>query len=197
MTTTTTLTTRLLSLGLDTDQAELTSSYINLLMRVNRKISLTSVNSFDPWFVSHVEDSIKAYKYFNALSPRYFIDSGSGNGLPGVIFAILSDLPFTLCDVDAKKCEFLKTAVFRLGLKGKVHCGPIEDLAKDLKEGTCFVYRGLGPDHFLEKQFELAGQADHFRFVSSTQPDLFKGSTRQKYKLSDKSERFLEVSQGK
>ena len=180
MTTSTTLTTRLLSLGLSADQAELTSSYINLLLRVNRKISLTSVNSFDSWFVSHIEDSIRAYEYFKALKSHSFIDSGSGNGLPGVIFAILSDLPFVLCDVDAKKCEFLKTVVFRLGLKGRVHCGPIESLADNLSEGVCFVYRGLGPDHFLEKQFELASQATHFRFVSSTQSDLFKGSTRKK-----------------
>lgn len=188
------LTTRLSELDLDADKVELISQYVELLLKVNRRISLTHVADFHTWFISHVEDSVLAYKVFNKLGAEYFIDSGSGNGLPGIIFAILSGKPFTLCDVDAKKCEFLKTACHRLKLNGEVYCGPIENLAMSKQDRLCFVYRGLGPEHFLANQFRLAPDAGHFRFISAGQSTLFEGSTVGKYALSDESERFLEIS---
>ncbi len=188
------LTTRLSELDLQADHVELIAQYVELLLKVNKRISLTRVADFHTWFISHVEDSVRAYRVFEALKAEYFIDSGSGNGLPGVIFGILSGKPFTLCDVDVRKCEFLKTACYRLKLPGKVYCGPIEDLANTQEDRLCFVYRGLGPDHFLVNQYALAPQAGHFRFISSDQESLFKGSKVEEYKLSDESSRFLEIS---
>ncbi len=180
-------------MGLDLDKAERISQYIELLLKVNKRISLTRVADFHTWFISHIEDSIKAYSVFESLGAGYFIDSGSGNGLPGVIFAILSDLPFTLCDVDSKKCEFLKTACYRLGLRGEVYCGPIGDLAMIKQDDLYFIYRGLGPEDFLVNQFKLSPGSGHFRFISRDQSPLFPGSTVEKYQLSDESMRYLEV----
>ncbi len=181
-------------LNLPLEQERLIIHYIEFLLKVNKKMSLTSFSNFETWFVSHIEDSVKAYKIFKLLGAEYFIDSGSGNGLPGVIFAILSGTPFTLCDVDGRKCEFLRTVCHRLNLPGKVYCGPIKDLASEFRERLYFIYRGLGPGDVLVNQYRLAPNAGHFRFMSGNQSQLFKGSLVETYQLSDKSFRFLEVS---
>ncbi len=194
MTTKNILITRISELNLFPEQAELIVNYVEFLLKVNKKISLTSITNFQTWFVSHIEDSVKAYRVFRGFKAKYFIDSGSGNGLPGVIFAILSGVPFTLCDVDARKCEFLRTICYRLGLSGEVYCGPIKDLVGEFKERLYFIYRGLGPEELLVNQYRLAPSAGHFRFISENQRRLFKGSLVKKYELSDKSLRFLEIS---
>lgn len=167
--------------------------YVDYLLKVNKKVSLTRVGEFDTWFTAHVEDSIKSYSYFKALNLESFVDCGSGNGLPGIIFAILSELPFTLCDVDLRKCEFLKSAVYKLKLNGSVFCGPVDDLPLQSTNKHAFVYRGLGPDPILAEHFKKRTNNSHFRFISSEQTSLFEGSKRENYILSDKSIRELEI----
>lgn len=187
------LNTRLSELSLMDRQNTQIYEYVDYLLKVNKKVSLTRVGDFDSWFTAHVEDSIKSYSHFRALNLESFVDCGSGNGLPGVIFAILSGLPFTLCDIDQRKCEFLKSAIYKLKLKGAVFCGPIDDLPVENTNNHAFIYRGLGPDPVLLEHFKKRRKNTHFRFVSSGQTSLFEGSQREKYILSDKSLRELEI----
>lgn len=176
-------------------QATQITTYVEYLLKVNKSVSLTRVVDFDSWFTSHVEDSILAFNEFKPLDFSGFIDCGSGNGLPGVIFGILSELPFTLCDVDLRKCEFLKSAVYKLNLKGKVFSRPVIEFNPPTGGASfCYVYRGLGPDSVLLENFEARKANAHFRLVSEQQSSLFPNSMRKKYLLSDKSLREIEVS---
>jgi 16S rRNA G527 N7-methylase RsmG len=162
---------------------------------VNKRVSLTRVGDFDAWFTNHVEDSILCFEFFKGHGVTEFVDCGSGNGLPGIIFAILSDLPFTLCDVDLRKCEFLRSAIFKLGLNGEVFSRPIIEFVPPSDGGDfCYVYRGLGPDKVLLENFKAHSLNSHFRLVSGQQTSLFKDSERKKYLLSDKSSREIEIS---
>jgi len=183
----------LLSL-LDRQSIQITT-YVEYLLKVNKSVSLTRVGDFETWFTNHVEDSIVCYNQFKDKGFSEFIDCGSGNGLPGIIFAILSDLPFTLCDVDQRKCEFLKSAIFKLGLNGKVFNRPVIDFTPPFNDRNfCYVYRGLGPDNILIENFMSNKNCSHFRLVSDQQTSLFEGSKRIKYFLSDKSHREIELS---
>lgn len=188
------LNTRLSRLSLMDRQATQISTYIEYLVRANKRISLTRLGEFEDWFVNHVEDSVKAYDLFKDLPLDSFVDCGSGNGLPGIIFGILSNKPFVLCDVDQRKCEFLKSIVFKLKLSAKVFPKPISKFKTPNKGKTCFVYRGLGPDSILVENFKLNPKSLHFRFVSSNQTSLFAASKRENYFLSDKSSREIEIS---
>jgi len=171
------------------------TTYVEYLLKVNKSVSLTRVGDFESWFTNHVEDSILAFNEFKPLGFDSFVDCGSGNGLPGVIFGVLSGLPFTLCDVDLRKCEFLKSVVYKLGLEGEVFSSPIVEFEPSFDNSSfCYVYRGLGPDTVLSENFNLRKTNAHFRLVSEQQSSLFSGSIRKKYFLSDKSLREIEIS---
>ena len=58
-------------------------------------------------------------------------DAGSGGGLPALPLCVKWPASsWVLNDVSAKKCDFLEWAVLRLGLKAKVHNGPVEKAAE-------------------------------------------------------------------
>lgn len=176
-------------------QAIQITTYVEYLLKVNKRVSLTKVGDFDSWFTNHVEDSLLAFKSFDACSFTGFVDCGSGNGLPGILFGILSDLPFTLCDVDLRKCEFLKSVIYKLALKGEVFDRPVLEFSPPSENPDfCYVYRGLGPDRVLLENFEARPRNAHFRLVSELQTSLFPNSERKKYFLSDKSFREIELS---
>lgn len=186
---------RLSLLSLLDRQSTQIHTYVEYLLKVNERVSLTRVGDFDEWFTNHIEDSILSYNEFRKYEFRGFIDCGSGNGLPGVIYGILSGLPFTLCDVDLRKCEFLKAAIYKLGLEGEVFPRPVIEFSPEtLDKSFCYVYRGLGPDRVLSENFSSRSENAHFRMVSESQTSLFTNSKRERYFLSDKSLRELEIS---
>jgi|GEM_PF-3232370 len=186
---------RLSSLNLMDRQASQITTYVEYLLKVNKRVSLTRVGDFDEWFTNHVEDAVLSYEIFAKGEFQEFIDCGSGNGLPGVVYAILSGLPFTLCDVDLRKCEFLKSVIYKLDLPGQVFPRPVIEFTPPVQNKKfCYVYRGLGPDPILSENFAKRSCSAHFRMVSTSQNSLFAGSHRKKYFLSDKSLRELEIS---
>lgn len=183
----------LISSNIDQMDAQSIQTYMNTLEKVNKKIKLTS---FSPsWVTDHLEDCIQSYGVFIELQAKFFIDCGSGNGLPGIIYGILSKLPFILCDTDQRKCEFLKMLIYRLKLNGLVFNKSLLELEKKNfpEKETAFVYRGLGPDNLLIQSSQIFSKSMHFRMKSSAQPSLFPESETKKYQLSDKSHREIEI----
>lgn len=182
------------SLGLPREKEERLAKYTSFLLKANKKISLTQADNIETWFINHVEDAVRAYSHFETLNLDEFLDCGSGNGIPGLIFAILSEKKAVLCDVDQRKTEFLKAAAFKSGVKDcGVYCGSLLDVAGFSSSSSCIVYRGLGPNKLLVDNFELRPRARHFRFVSLEQSSIFTGSKREKYQLSDNSFREIEI----
>lgn len=96
-------------------QAQL-SSYLDLLVRWNQKISLTSEKTRREILRRHIFDSLQ---YARALSPDdRVVDIGSGAGFPGIPLKIIFPrLKMTLVESQRKRCSFLFAVVQNLGLQ--------------------------------------------------------------------------------
>lgn len=88
--------------------------YLNLLERWNKTYNLTAVRNADEMLIRHIMDSLAIIPW---LTGKYFIDVGSGAGLPGVPLAIsLPDCHFTLLDSLGKRTRFLQQVQHQLKL---------------------------------------------------------------------------------
>lgn len=88
------------------------------LLKFNGKLNLISRNTERDADEAHFADSILAFRALQGvdLGPQVY-DLGSGNGLPGVLFAILDEnREYVLIESDSRKVEFLKHVVYTLGL---------------------------------------------------------------------------------
>lgn len=141
--------------------------YADLLKKFNKSINLISRKDMDRLFERHIDDGVlshHAYLNNTRVSSEYPIyDLGSGNGVPGFIWAILCpDKTFYLVDTDERKCEFLKTAANRLDMANlKVINSSFYELKPEPKAE--YLCRGLmsisdffkddNPFYFLEGYF--------------------------------------------
>lgn len=121
--------------------------YFSELMRFNKTINLISNKSEAYADAIHFADSILAckavHKNINKDVPLY--DLGSGNGFPGLIYAILyPEQSVVLVDSDQRKCEFLKHTINAMELKNAtVKNFKIERMALDsIEQAIC---RGFAP----------------------------------------------------
>ena len=89
------------------------------LLRFNKTINLISVKTIPAADVIHFADSILSCQFIHgAKGPAEIFDLGSGNGFPGLVYAIL--FPKTvvrLVESDQRKAEYLKHAASSLQLK--------------------------------------------------------------------------------
>ena len=108
-----------LSLKADSPSALITSqlaSYLDLLVKWNGKINLTSEKTPSEILHRHIFDSLQ---YARVISPNdNIMDIGSGAGFPGVPLKIVyPSLALTLVESQRKRCSFLEAVVFNLALK--------------------------------------------------------------------------------
>ena len=91
-------------------------SYLDLLVKWNQKINLTSEKSSQDILLRHIFDSLQ---YAPVISPKdQIVDIGSGAGFPGIPLKIIyPELVATLIESQRKRCSFLETVIFELGLK--------------------------------------------------------------------------------
>jgi 16S rRNA (guanine527-N7)-methyltransferase len=110
-------------------------NFFDQLLLVNRTTSILSPRTLPFVDALHFADAILASRmiYKDCPSANEWFDLGSGNGIPGLVFAIL--FPQTkvhLVDSDAKKSEALSEIVKALGLKNvDVMNKAIESLAPE------------------------------------------------------------------
>ena len=91
-------------------------TYLNLLVKWNKKINLTSEKYSQDILVRHIFDSLQ---YAPVVKPKEeILDIGSGAGFPGIPLKIIyPELVTTLIESQRKRCSFLETVIFELGLK--------------------------------------------------------------------------------
>lgn len=88
-----------------------------ILEDYNKKCNLTAISDEKEVYIKHFYDSVKPEKDFP--DGAKVVEIGSGGGFPSVPLKIVrDDLSFTLIESTGKKCEYLKTVVDKLGLKG-------------------------------------------------------------------------------
>lgn len=176
------------------EQEKLINSYIDLVLKFNKSKSLTSVSTVDQWISNHIMDSIAAYSLLDArLDFQTVIDCGSGNGLPGVVFAILAAAKnIYLYDTDSKKCQFLKTVAHRLALSN-VRVSNTSVLGiNNVPRGTIFVYRAFSPIHLMHECISKYANT-HCYFASTDHTYDYTSAIEYHYDLPDKSTRKLVI----
>ena len=108
-----------LSLKTDSPSALIASqlaSYLDLLVKWNGKINLTSEKTPSEILHRHIFDSLQ---YARVISPNdNIMDIGSGAGFPGIPLKIVyPSLALTLVESQRKRCSFLEAVVFNLALQ--------------------------------------------------------------------------------
>lgn len=130
--------------NLDPAVMEQIKIYHSELLKFNSRLNLISRNTEREADEVHFADCLMAAELLKeqGLGPKVF-DVGSGNGLPGLLFAIFfPNTEFLLVESDARKCEFLKHVIFALKLpNAQVVNARLESL-KDAGMTVC-VSRGF------------------------------------------------------
>jgi len=88
--------------------------YLQLLNKWNASFNLSGVTEINDMVSLHLLDSLALSPY---LQGQYFVDAGTGAGLPGIPLAILHpEKHFTLIDSNGKKTRFLFQVKLALNL---------------------------------------------------------------------------------
>jgi len=96
--------------------AELTA-YVDRLLWWNRKVNLVSRDLTREEILLHVRHSLYLAPFIQHSTMSYWLDTGTGGGLPGIPLAIVfKDKHFILNDVVEKKGFVLKDITTNLGL---------------------------------------------------------------------------------
>jgi 16S rRNA (guanine527-N7)-methyltransferase len=103
-----------MGIRLDAEQLKLLGRHVDLLLKWNKSINLTSITDPDEVLEKHVLDSLAVVPVLPAGS---LLDAGSGGGFPGIPVAIARpELEVALVDSVQKKVAFLKNALAELRL---------------------------------------------------------------------------------
>ncbi|MBK7845276.1 MAG: 16S rRNA (guanine(527)-N(7))-methyltransferase RsmG [Bdellovibrionales bacterium] len=124
------------------------------LLTFNRAINLISSRTELDADLIHFSDAILGSRLvLKDFSGSEIYDFGSGNGLPGIVLAALAPSHRVhLVESDARKVEFLKHVVAKLGLRNAIiHLSRVEDLPADSVEAV--VSRGFAS---IQKSLLLA-----------------------------------------
>ena len=90
-------------------------SYLDLLVKWNQKINLTSEKSSRDILLRHIFDSLQYAPFISTQDE--IVDIGSGAGFPGIPLKIIyPELVATLIESQRKRCSFLETVISQLGL---------------------------------------------------------------------------------
>lgn len=127
-------------------------AYAALLARWTQRINLVSRGDEAQIWERHVLDSLRLAPLIPAGTPNA-IDLGSGAGLPGLVLALATGIPFALIEADRRKAAFLTEAQRVTGAPVSVHCTRIE--AATLAPAPLLTARALAP---LETLLGLAAQ---------------------------------------
>lgn len=141
------------------------------LITFNRAINLISNRSEENADLVHFADCVLGCQLLlkSCTGPTVY-DFGSGNGLPGIVLAILApEFEIRLVESDARKVEFLKHVANRIGLPNVT---PLHMRAEDVADNSVQwgVSRGFASISksllFARKAFQVGGQYFHFKSES-------------------------------
>jgi len=122
-----------LGIVLTATQEQQLLGHLGLLLKWNRRLNLTAIDSMNDMIVQHLLDSLAIVPFVRG---RSLLDIGSGGGFPGMPLAIVDPrLAVTLLDSRGKRIEFLRYACATLGI-GNVQLA--RQRAEDYRPGVKF-----------------------------------------------------------
>jgi 16S rRNA (guanine527-N7)-methyltransferase len=129
-------------LGVSRETRDRLLAYVDLLLRWQRTINLISRRDLDDVWNRHILDSLQLSALIPPDADRA-IDLGSGAGLPGLVLAIATGMPFDLVESDQRKAAFLREAARVTGAPVTVHPARIENAR--LAPAALITARALAP----------------------------------------------------
>ncbi len=111
--------------GVSRETLERLQAYAALLEKWTAAINLVGAADRGQIWSRHILDSLRLLPLIPAGTARG-IDLGSGAGLPGLVLAIATGIPFDLIESDRRKAAFLQEAARIAAAPVKVHCTRIE-----------------------------------------------------------------------
>jgi 16S rRNA (guanine527-N7)-methyltransferase len=116
---------------LDEERLRAFELYAELLLGY-REANVIGAKDLDTLVSKHFVDSLSCFLVDEVRAAENVVDIGSGGGLPGIPAKIASPgIRLTLVESTAKKCEFLRYAVDKLGFRGvRVENGRAEELGR-------------------------------------------------------------------
>jgi 16S rRNA (guanine527-N7)-methyltransferase len=115
-------------LNVSRETMERLTIYASLVERWNPAINLFSRNDVQHIWARHITDALQLLPYIPP-TPSHAIDLGSGGGIPGLVLAIASNIPFHLIEGDMRKCAFLREAARETNAPATIHNMRIEAAA--------------------------------------------------------------------
>ena len=116
--------------------------YLELLLRWNRVVGLTSARTVDEVVRRHVAESLLCAAALPACDA--LLDLGSGAGFPGIPVQLARpELRVTLAEANGRKAAFLRETVRELGLDTEVFAGRAQTLAP--ASFGCVCLRAVDP----------------------------------------------------
>ncbi|WP_239002911.1 16S rRNA (guanine(527)-N(7))-methyltransferase RsmG [Rhodovastum atsumiense] len=128
--------------GVSRETRERLDLYAETLLRWNRTINLISRHDEAEFWQRHIVDCLQLAPLVPA-GISHAIDLGSGGGLPGLVLAIVTGIPFHLVEADQRKAAFLREAARRTAAPATVHATRIE--AVTLPPAPLVTARALAP----------------------------------------------------
>lgn len=104
----------------DIKSNETLKKYMDLVLKENEVMNLTSITDEEEFYDKHFYDSLFVIDSFD-FKNKVVMDLGSGAGFPGIPLAIvLKDTTFYLVEPMIKRCNFLNKVVQELDLKNVI-----------------------------------------------------------------------------
>lgn len=146
---------------LDKDKQEKALEYLDLVIKKNKELNLTRIDTKEKGILLHLEDSLSCLDEFNRKDGE-FIDIGTGGGFPGVPLAIATGRKGILIDSVKKKARAVQEMVDEIELGDQIQAIGIrsEELAE--QEGERFDTAVLRAVSSLPVVLELAAPLVRF-----------------------------------
>jgi 16S rRNA (guanine527-N7)-methyltransferase len=107
-------------LGVSRETEDCLEQYVALLRVAAQEQNRISASTYDTIWARHIIDSAQLIMLAGQQKSGYWLDLGSGPGLPGLVIAACVDCKITLVESRNRRVEFLQHAVDRLQLHDRV-----------------------------------------------------------------------------
>lgn len=117
------------------EQLVLLARHLDLVIKKNKYLNLTRIDSFEEGVYLHVVDSLLLCTSFDDAPSGLFVDIGTGAGFPGIPLTIVTGRKAVLVDSVGKKVAAVNEFVGELGLERsvRVETARAEDLGKRMR----------------------------------------------------------------